>query len=81
MKHIDNLWNCYKKTIPALAPPVQIAEAKLGFYSGCAALFCLLMGEADDATVTHEQGAAMLEEMSKEVDEFLQELEGGAPVK
>jgi hypothetical protein len=71
MKHIEKLWQSYKKDVMKdRFTESQIIDTRLAFFSCASALFYIMMRMAENENVTQEQGAAFLDEINSEIEEF-----------
>lgn len=71
MSTIKESWLHYKEmTLPPNASVALVMEAKLGFYSGSAAMYWRLMRATQNPNVSDIEGMALLDALNQEIEKF-----------
>ena len=75
-KYIERGWENYRQmVVPADASPVQIDETRRAFYAGAAVLFHTIMRVLDPSDEPTEADLANMDDISRELDAFGQEID------
>ena len=76
-RHIEKLWQTYKKVLPKDAGATQIIETRRAFFAGAGGLYECILNILEPGTEATDNDLKRMDEINAELHEFVSLIKNG----